>query len=240
MSASPFTPLPGEAFGLWRVVGLVCFPEPKRERTVPCLCACGTQRLLRVRSLCNGRTKSCGCTKNASAYRANCVRLPGDETTISTDLPKPCSHCKQGKNASAFRKDRTKFDGLDCTCKECRIAKARLVERSCDRLASYRQKAKAWVQQNRDRKRAYTAKYAKTLREARGNFTTAEWNALCASFGGMCACCGEKKRVTVDHILPLSMGGSNDIANIQPLCQSCNSAKGRRCIDYRAVKGESR
>jgi 5-methylcytosine-specific restriction endonuclease McrA len=39
--------------------------------------------------------------------------------------------------------------------------------------------------------------------------------------------------LTEDHVVPLSLGGSNDIDNIQPLCKSCNSSKRGRHIDYR-------
>ena len=34
------------------------------------------------------------------------------------------------------------------------------------------------------------------------------------------------------YVATLSKGGSNDISNIQPLCQSCNSKKGIRTIRY--------
>lgn len=32
--------------------------------------------------------------------------------------------------------------------------------------------------------------------------------------------------ITVDHILPVSKGGTNDLFNLQPMCSSCNSKKG--------------
>lgn len=32
--------------------------------------------------------------------------------------------------------------------------------------------------------------------------------------------------MTVDHILPKSRGGANELANYQPMCQHCNGRKG--------------
>jgi hypothetical protein len=45
--------------------------------------------------------------------------------------------------------------------------------------------------------------------------------------GKPCAICG-KPSDTLDHIVPLKMGGTNDLSNIQPLCRKCNSVKGDR------------
>ena len=76
------------------------------------------------------------------------------------------------------------------------------------------------------------------LKGARGSYTTAEWEALLAQHD-RCPMCrrrweeiepppNRETAVTVDHIVPISKGGSNTIDNIQPLCFSCNSAKGNK------------
>jgi 5-methylcytosine-specific restriction endonuclease McrA len=71
-------------------------------------------------------------------------------------------------------------------------------------------------------------------RNAGGSYSVAEWVGLCEFFGWRCLRCGcDGLKLTVDHVIPLSRGGSNRIANIQPLCGPCNSAKGTNSHDYR-------
>lgn len=48
---------------------------------------------------------------------------------------------------------------------------------------------------------------------------------------GVCAICGkpiERNDFTIDHIIPLSRGGSNDLENLQIACHDCNELKGNR------------
>ena len=72
------------------------------------------------------------------------------------------------------------------------------------------------------------------LAENGGSYTLQEWKDLCAKYNNRCLCCRrDDLLLTVDHVIPLIDGGSNDISNIQPLCKSCNSRKNTKRTDYR-------
>lgn len=98
------------------------------------------------------------------------------------------------------------------------------------------QKGSLWARANRDKCRSYYhAREARKLNNG-GSFTPSEWHELKSAFGNVCLRCGRKEsevEITVDHIKPLTLGGSSFIYNLQPLCRSCNASKGDKEIDYR-------
>ena len=65
---------------------------------------------------------------------------------------------------------------------------------------------------------------------ATGSHTLKQWSDLKESYGNVCAYCGKQKKLTKDHIVPLSKGGTDFIENIQPLCRNCNSKKHNKII----------
>ena len=45
-----------------------------------------------------------------------------------------------------------------------------------------------------------------------------------------CINCGTHKSISIDHIVPVSKGGGNEIKNLQTLCTTCNSSKGNKSM----------
>ena len=75
---------------------------------------------------------------------------------------------------------------------------------------------------------------------AEGRYTQEDVIFLISMQRGKCACCRESIAVKyhVDHIVPLSAGGSNYRSNLQLLCPSCNLQKSNKNpIEFMQQKG---
>jgi 5-methylcytosine-specific restriction endonuclease McrA len=62
---------------------------------------------------------------------------------------------------------------------------------------------------------------------AAGRFTKADIAEIMKLQGGKCAYCAKSvlKKRHIDHIMPIALGGTNQRANLQILCPSCNRHK---------------
>lgn len=54
-----------------------------------------------------------------------------------------------------------------------------------------------------------------------------DWEAV-NKLSKICGMCSSVSDLTIDHIKPLSLGGTNELNNLQILCRSCNASKGAR------------
>jgi len=94
---------------------------------------------------------------------------------------------------------------------------------------------KLWRESNREKCRAISKRHKMIRRSLPGLHTEGQWVQLCLLIGGKCPRCGKRRKLTEDHIIPITWDGSTDwIDNIQPLCRACNASKSNReDTDYR-------
>lgn len=67
-----------------------------------------------------------------------------------------------------------------------------------------------------------------STKRKRRKYSEEERKIIYDGSNGHCALCGQKlllKDMTIDHIVPLSMGGNDDMDNVQASCFSCNQFK---------------
>jgi 5-methylcytosine-specific restriction endonuclease McrA len=172
---------------------------------------------------------------------------------------KVCNRCKQQKPISDFYRCSKWRDGLDYSCKACRtemnLASRAKAMRDPVKADEIRKRGNEWKKEKRindpvfrEKDRVRARKYlqehrdvcyaAGSRRKARklgggGSHSSESWRQLRELFGNVCVCCGKEKKLTRDHVIPLSRGGSDSITNIQPLCMDCNKSKFTGNKDYR-------
>lgn len=101
-----------------------------------------------------------------------------------------------------------------------------------------KQKNKEWRRNNLDK--ILERNRARRIRErgVEGSHTNLEWENLKQKHSNKCAKCGISEwdlfkiwdggrfsKLTRDHVVPISKGGTDYISNIRPLCISCNASK---------------
>lgn len=176
--------------------------------------------------------------------RENAQRRAKTAERLAANAPpagmKRCGCCKAVKPQSDFGKRPRAKDGLHPQCKACRADEGRRT------YAASREKIKArhdlWKAENPERYRALVRRWQKAnpdkmrplhhaararRRGAEGRYTAKDLQEIRAAQRDKCAYCRIRLngKGSVDHIAPLSKGGTNDRRNLQLVCQPCNSRK---------------
>lgn len=105
-----------------------------------------------------------------------------------------------------------------------------------DNKERIRHRVKQWGKDNPEKKNASSAKRRARKLNASGSYTGEDRKFLfnLANYKCQMLGCIETENLHIDHIVPLSKGGRNDIINLQVLCASCNSSKNdHHNTDYR-------
>ena len=70
--------------------------------------------------------------------------------------------------------------------------------------------------------------------QRRRTLTPFERQQIYEKFGGHCAYCGCEitiKDMQADHVVPLHLGGEDDISNLYPACRACNHYKSTYTVE---------
>lgn len=173
--------------------------------------------------------KKCGETKDVTLFSKS-----------KTGYTSPCKECKRlaskkyheehreyfSLKTKQWRKENTEYNAARCK---------KWLKENEDHIKEWRvEYSKKYRSVNKDKIYSYVRKYRNVKLNAQGQHSENEWMRLVRLYNNLCLACGKTNIVlTRDHIIPLSKGGSDYIWNIQPLCQSCNSKKHVKKIDYR-------
>lgn len=138
---------------------------------------------------------------------------------------KLCKRCNQHLPATPeyWRKDNSTKDGFSFYCKACRRSENRAYMRN------NRDKLRGWVANYREAHADFIKMRAEILKMKRSGAFKPQYQAQ----GGKCGYCGCDLRgvYEIDHILPLTRGGTNEVANLMVCCEKCNYEKSRLTLD---------
>ena len=167
-------------------------------------------------------------------------------------LRKTCIKCVSSLPVSDFYKDRSRQDGLDPRCKQCkngerkaagydkifyerhRVARIAAVRARDARTGDSPARAKAWREANPERQKMH-ARLARRRRRAAlkgaGIYlvTHRDLDRLMRRHDGCCAYC-PAPATEFDHVVPISRGGHHSIGNLLPVCGTCNRSKNCRLL----------
>lgn len=111
--------------------------------------------------------------------------------------------------------------------------RARSIARATEWNRTHKERRKEikdkWRENNRERTNFLTRRYIYRRKNAIGGMTLEEQRYVYKMMP-LCPYCNLNKSDTLDHVTPLSKGGTNNADNVIAVCRSCNSKKGAKTL----------
>ena len=172
-----------------------------------------------------------------------------EHTFVEGSEFKECSKCHISKELKCFDKDKGKWDGLYPSCKECvkiksHVTYAKDPKKRYEKVIAYMKKTGAYSAYKPYNPKYYSSEKSKLKHKARDFRRRAlKYNAnqehkitnetilfVVDKYERKCAYCSAdcSSEYHIDHKLPLSRGGTNNIDNLALSCPHCNWSKGKK------------
>ena len=142
--------------------------------------------------------------------------------TLGEATLRRCPRCGELKALSEYHRNRAGPNGVFSYCKPCKIAYNSASVRK--NMPAFMKRIRRYWETPRGKAMRRTA-----VRNRRGKLpgpiASTDIELLYDAHDRRCIYCGEKCDPTMDHFIPLDLGGPHEIGNIVPACLSCNSHK---------------
>ena len=152
-------------------------------------------------------------------------------------MNKNCSKCKEAKGVHLFYKNSYAKDGCSSQCKQC-ISTYHSEKKEQKREYDYyyrirnRQRIKKvkdlYHSNNRELERSLG--HARRARKNENGVFSVSKKELKKLYNSPCFYCGSLNKITIDHVVPISRGGTHGIGNLVAACAFCNGSKNSKFL----------
>ena len=152
-------------------------------------------------------------------------------------MNKICCKCKEEKSLNLFYKKSSSKDGLTSHCKECiNLYNSEKKEHKREYDYHYRIRNRQRIKKVKDLYHSNNRELERSLGHARrarknenGVFSVSK-KELKKLYNSPCFYCGSLNKITIDHVVPISRGGTHGIGNLVAACAFCNGSKNSKFL----------
>jgi 5-methylcytosine-specific restriction endonuclease McrA len=145
-------------------------------------------------------------------------------------MTKSCSRCGDEKRVGCFYKNKMGKLGLSSWCKECFNENQRNYRKRPEVRAKRRQESRSEtaVEYRKKYRASEQGKKVRTECEKRRQHASRAGGKIPKEFKLMehCPACFSTDNLQIEHTVPVSRGGTNELSNLTTLCAKCNMDKG--------------
>jgi 5-methylcytosine-specific restriction endonuclease McrA len=145
---------------------------------------------------------------------------------------KICSKCKQEKSINFFYAKSFPESGYRSNCKDCiKLYGSKNKDAKREYDYHYRTRNRQRIKKVKDlyhlnnRESGNNRDHVRRARKNENKVFKVSKKELIKLYNSACFYCGSLDKITLDHVVPISRGGSHGIGNLVPACSFCNGSK---------------